>query len=274
MMGVPGKWWMVQWGGIQCETPGNQALGFGESWTPSCLKVWILFLWWGVGRQKWVASEDVWGGNWCCMLIAYCLCALSRTQPPQVRLVVSFVHSYTPRANPGLAHSRSSVDSWWMGFYQGFKNLFLGMMKTLGNGKDFRKERQGRKLFQKLKWTPTRLKMRVTWERTTTVDGELRKAPEKLITEWLLGWGSNMSPAWLKINSWLGLPLTKAQNSEGGVAPKLRVGRSWEEKDNGFAFGKVESEVHLGNSCGHSKGQLGVEISLGQEDWSEGCGSH
>ena len=61
--------------------------------------------------------------------------------------------------------------------------------------------------------------------------GGLGRAPEDLVTEWMWGWGSKMSSVCLKITSLL---FTKAQNCKGGVASKLRLGSSWEEKDNSF----------------------------------------
>lgn len=66
-----------------------------------------------------------------------------------------------------------------------------------------------------------------------------------------------MSSVCLKITSLL---FIKAQNCKGGDASRLRVGSGWEEKDNSFAFGKVEPEVQLGNSCAYSKGPLGAEL--------------
>lgn len=79
----------------------------------------ILWCWWG--RQKRVAreaEEEVHAG--CLLLILW---APTGHGLHQGRLFVTFVLSYIPRANPGLAHSRSSVDSWWMGFYQSCKFL-------------------------------------------------------------------------------------------------------------------------------------------------------
>lgn len=45
-----------------------------------------------------------------CLLLIVCVLSVEHSLH-QVRLVY-FVHSYTPWANPGLAHSGSSVDSW------------------------------------------------------------------------------------------------------------------------------------------------------------------